>query len=296
LRSLEAAKHSQRKHAQYSRLGGRVLGDRCVGAQALAAESPRSAPAAPGLCSLGVPLDSLGAWGLDDPLPTPARQLDNLIIWIGDHQEACSDGVFIEPYPVAAWIGALIDRENPGAAIDWLNSTPQFSEAISGVPDVGVSLTFAGWQRYEVLKRTVVDGREAFIALRFNDVGVDHAVETCFKPAALRAGFNLRRMTDGQGAGLIDDQMRVAIRTAKFVIADLTLGSHGAYWEAGFAEGLGKPVIYTCRNDDWTQHKSHFDTNHLVTVVWDPTNLTKAERELAAAIRATLPSDAKMQD
>jgi nucleoside 2-deoxyribosyltransferase len=45
----------------------------------------------------------------------------------------------------------------------------------------------------------------------------------------------------------IDDQMRVALRTSRFVVADLTRGNRGAYWEAGFAEGLGRPVIYTCR-------------------------------------------------
>ena len=30
-----------------------------------------------------------------------------------------------------------------------------------------------------------------------------------------------------------------------------THGDPGAYWEAGFAEGLGKPVIYTCEKDDF---------------------------------------------
>ena len=54
-------------------------------------------------------------------------------------------------------------------------------------------------------------------------------------------------------AGLIDDRLRVEIRTSRFLIADLTHENAGAYWEAGFAEGLGKPVIYTCE-------KSKFDT------------------------------------
>ena len=30
------------------------------------------------------------------------------------------------------------------------------------------------------------------------------------------------------------------------MISDLSHGNYGAYWEAGFAEGLGKAVIYTC--------------------------------------------------
>jgi hypothetical protein len=95
---------------------------------------------------------------------------------------------------------------------------------------------------------------------------------------------------------LIDDQMRVALRTARFVIADLTHGSHGAYWEAGFAEGLGRPVIYTCRKDEWKSGASHFDTNHLNTIEWDPENLQGAATRLTAMIRATLPAEAKMTD
>ena len=39
------------------------------------------------------------------------------------------------------------------------------------------------------------------------------------------------------------------IRDAKFVIADLTHDNNGAYWEAGYAEGLGKPVIYICEKE-----------------------------------------------
>jgi len=78
-------------------------------------------------------------------------------------------------------------------------------------------------------------------------------------------------------------------------LADLTHHNKGAYWEAGFAEGLGKPVIYLCRKDvfeDKTQG-THFDTNHHLTVVWDPADLTDAAEKLKATIRATLPREAK---
>ena len=53
-------------------------------------------------------------------------------------------------------------------------------------------------------------------------------------------------MRDVSQAGLIDNVMRVQIRDSAFILADLTDDNLGAYWEAGFAEGLGKPVIYLC--------------------------------------------------
>ena len=107
----------------------------------------------------------------------------------------------------------------------------------------------------------------------------------------------------GQPAGLIDDQLRVHLRTARFVIADLTHGNNGAYWEAGFAEGLGRPVIYTCRKKEWdkrdlpSEQMVHFDTNHRIyTVIWDPDKLGEAATQLTATIRSTLPIDAMMTD
>jgi len=49
--------------------------------------------------------------------------------------------------------------------------------------------------------------------------------------------------------------MRVEIRSAKFLVADLTDENRGAYWEAGFGEGLGKKVYYTCEASNSTRPK-----------------------------------------
>jgi nucleoside 2-deoxyribosyltransferase len=83
-----------------------------------------------------------------------------------------------------------------------------------------------------------------------------------------------------------------------FLIADLTDHNNGAYWEAGYAEGLGKPVIYTCRKDVFEdkENTTHFDTNHHLTVVWEHDKLDDAVKQLKATIRATLPENAKMED
>ena len=131
------------------------------------------------------------------------------------------------------------------------------------------------------------------MAMKFGEVELTRVVDECFRPAVRRTGFELRLVTDQQPAGLIDDQMRAAVLAARFVISDLTHGSPGAYWEAGFGEGLGLPVIYTCQKRAWQKTQTHFDTNHLVTITWDIADLKKAEDALAATIRATLRSEAK---
>jgi hypothetical protein len=134
------------------------------------------------------------------------------------------------------------------------------------------------------------------MAMKFGDPELNDVVDRCFRPAVQRAGFELRVLTDNQRAGLIDDQIRSALLSARFVIADLTHGSYGAYWEAGFADGRGLPVIYTCRREEWEKAKTHFDTNHMTTVLWDLRSLKLAADDVTAIIRATLRADAKQSD
>ena len=105
-----------------------------------------------------------------------------------------------------------------------------------------------------------------------------------------------------QRAGLIDAIMEHEIRRCRFVVADLSDDNAGAYWEAGFAEGLGKPVFYICcekePSDPTIDKKTHFDTNHRQTVSWspDPVSFETTSEKLKAVIRNTLLGDAKQDD
>ena len=201
---------------------------------------------------------------------------------------------------ISAWIGATITRPASDAGLSWLleqRATAEFMEKRGEQNGtLRLRLSMSGWLRYGILKQGLVESRKVLMAMKFGDEELDHVVESCFSPAVRRTGFELRTIVENQPAGLIDDQLRVALRMSRFVIADLTHRNNGAYWEAGFAEGLGRPVIYTCREAEWHQGQSHFDTNHLVTVIWDRTNLKKASAQLSATIRATLPTEATMTD
>ncbi|TAD90849.1 MAG: hypothetical protein EAZ99_04750 [Alphaproteobacteria bacterium] len=132
--------------------------------------------------------------------------------------------------------------------------------------------------------------------MKFGDEEFDKFVDKHMRRAVAQTGYQLKRADDQQKAGLIDAQMRLDIKNARFVIADLTHGSHGAYWEAGYAEGLGKPVIYTCRADVFEKENgTHFDTNHHVTIKWSYNDPKPAMDRLKATIRYTIP-EAKQHD
>ena len=161
----------------------------------------------------------------------------------------------------------------------------------------GLQLTMEGWQEYARLCKPQNNSMKAFMAMPFRNANVKKAYEGCFLGAVARTGFILEKVDDEPKAGLIDDLIRVKIMSARFVVADLTDSNAGAYWEAGYAEGLGKPVIYTCEE---AFHKemngTHFDTRNRQTVIWDIERLKDDANKMAACIRATLPDEADLED
>src|SRR5262249_23874161 len=212
--------------------------------------------------------EDLPTFWRDERLPTPQQQADNLILWIGENQETSSKAASVDRSVLAAWIGLPISLPNDSAEWAWLNSQLK-DEQLYDAADIRqghileLKLTMKGWKRHQDLKKTQKESRTAFMALKFNQPNLNLVVEKCFRPAVERTGFELRVLTDPQPAGSIDDRLRAALHAARFVIADLTHGSAGAYWEAGFGEGLGLPVIYSCEEAAWKTQGTHFDTNHL---------------------------------
>jgi len=232
-------------------------------------------------------------------LPSAHEQRDNLLTAIGDSLKHPGERIEIDADRFQAITGTATPQSLEWLLQEFLNAkiVSGAMMGIAGDDDFvldGATLTLDGWTQYFELKRSDKQSRLAFMAMPFKFPELTNVFESCFVPAVKRAGFELRRVIDNQGAGLVDDQIRVGIRRSRFVVCELAEQNQGAYWEAGFAEGIGLPVIYTCRDDEFK--KIHFDTSHLVTVRWDPTNLESAGRDLTAKIRATLPMEAKMED
>jgi hypothetical protein len=84
----------------------------------------------------------------------------------------------------------------------------------------------------------------------------------------------------------IDDEIIASIRGSRFVIADMTGHRGGLYYEAGFAHGLGLPVIFMLREDD--QQDVHFDVRQQNFILWKPDEFPEARKRLENRIRATL--------
>ena len=158
------------------------------------------------------------------------------------------------------------------------------------------SPTIKAYKLYEELKKGKKATNKAFLALRFEgDLSKNFKKE--LKEAVSQTGFILSTVDEKPLAGLIDDKIKLDIRNSRFVIADLTDENNGAYWEAGFAEGMGKPVIYMCRDDimNNAEKKPHFDVSHHQCIIWLADKFEEAMKKLKNTIRYTFP-DAVQED
>jgi predicted RNA-binding Zn-ribbon protein involved in translation (DUF1610 family) len=237
---------------------------------------------------------------LKTKLPNPSRQADNFILWLGENLPGPGERITIDGLTYQSIIGAKSPK-GFALVVDHLFEkgllVGNISKNLDRTPgQASVTLSMEGWDCFEELQRSAKDSRKAFMAMKFGDETLNRIVEDTFKPAVEETGFQLLRLDDLPRAGLIDDRLRVEIRTSRFLIADLTHENAGAYWEAGFAEGLGKPVFYSCEKTKFEKQKTHFDTNHHLTVIWDAENPKEVARNLKATIRATLPDEAKLTD
>jgi len=223
----------------------------------------------------------------------PREQLDRLVLHLGRSQR--SPGAFEElPYGcLRAKIGA-VSNDDERFIVNAAKNEQLVDTSLSHMRAWEIGLTMRGWLRFEELQRGAVVSRTAFMAMPFGNPEVTHIVDSVFRPAVDETGFTLKKLDDDPKAGLIDDKIRVDIRLSRFLIADLTGANLGAYWEAGYAEGLGKPVIYTCSRSHFDEQKPHFDTNHCTTVIWDAENTKEAADNLKATIRNTFPAEAIM--
>ena len=270
--------------------------------QARASEAPSERPVLSGQGWFRVTKEILDRLRSEARAPTPAEQAENAIRFIGDRVSARGENLRHIPDGFRAAIGAsdyaaglwivkqlqkkgLVDARGPTS-----RTRVRHDDGASVIQEelLSVTLSLDGWQEYQRAKRGGFDGNYGFVALQFNDPELDDLLATTKAAVRDEMGYDLIDMRDIEQAGLIDNIMRHQIANAAFVLADLTHGNPGAYWEAGYAEGLGKPVVYICRKDVFDSRKTHFDTNHCTTIPWTSDDSQGFCDRLIATLRRSL--------
>lgn len=131
------------------------------------------------------------------------------------------------------------------------------------------SLTPKGYAHLDALRGANPNSEQAFVAMWF-DPSMQEAYDQGIDPAIRDAGYRPLRIDQKEHINRIDDEIIAEIRRSRFIVADFTSEADrprgGVYFEAGFAFGLGIPVIWTCRQD--LIGSVHFDTRQFNHIVW----------------------------
>lgn len=164
---------------------------------------------------------------------------------------------------------------------------------------VQIVVTPAGWARVAELRSSGPGSGIGFIAMWFG------AVDSCYVRDPLRsrtsrafcdelhsaiacgveaAWYRPKRIDLEEFTGDVVDRVLARIRGSRFVVADFTGHRGGVYFEAGFALGLGRTLIYTCHEADLGA--AHFDVRNMNTIAWK--NFDELTRRLAARIEALI--------
>ncbi|MCK6256813.1 hypothetical protein LCY76_09420 [Fictibacillus sp. KIGAM418] len=147
-----------------------------------------------------------------------------------------------------------------------------------------IIVTAKGWNRVSELEKKVKeDTKQVFIAMWF-DKQMDQFVGDGFEAAIKESGYEPFRIDWKEHNEKIDDQIISEIKKSKFLVADVTGHRGGVYFEAGYALGLGMPVIWTCKEDHLKD--VHFDTRQYNHIVW--TDVEDLRRKLYYRIQATI--------
>ena len=155
-----------------------------------------------------------------------------------------------------------------------------------------VSITPAGWASVYERQKTL-NSKKVFIAMQFKWGDELMEVKSKFLEAIIEGcrdcGYEADIVSQVH-ADQITDRIISEIKSAKFVIADFTYNNQGAYYEAGFARGLGKKVIHTVRighvdRIDDPQRRLHFDIKQINYLEWsDPLQVRAAIRDRIRAV------------
>lgn len=109
-----------------------------------------------------------------------------------------------------------------------------------------------------------------------------------FAAGAQKAGYTAVRIDSREHANKINDEMIVGVRNTRILIADLTGHSPLAYFQAGLAAGLGKPVFWTCEERAAQEKRLPLDIRQTLVTTWTPDKLDEFAHRLQQRIEAAI--------
>lgn len=238
------------------------------------------------------------------PFPSLPERMDMYIEWLAHRLDGDLSKTIISNAPLSKAASCALNDSDHSVLTQYLHS----NGLTDGTAD-GIKLTPYGWERYrEITKeKQEVQSNKIFLAMWFGkkaDGNSDDSMDRFYKhiknSIEKETDYEVIRIDRLPHNNKIDDEIIAQIRECYFVIADFTSEKNnargGVYYEAGFAHGLDKEVIFTVRKD-CAEHV-HFDTRQFNHIIWEEKNngfwdINGEGRTLGEAlvnrIKATIP-------
>ncbi len=143
-------------------------------------------------------------------------------------------------------------------------------------PPYPMVITAAGWEHLEKDETNLASKTQGFVAMSFDETLLP-VYENAIAPAIESTGYRPCRVDSKPHLERIDAKIIAEIKNSRFIVADVTQQKAGVHHEAGFAHGLGIPVIWCVKHDDLDN--VHFDTRQYNHILW------KTEDELKMKLR-----------
>lgn len=135
-----------------------------------------------------------------------------------------------------------------------------------------IKVSIKGWQLIEELQKNTSFGKKVFIAMSF--AAGTEATREAIKNGITKSGYTPILIDEVTHNHQIVPELFKQIRDSKFLVIDVSIPNNGAYYEAGYAQGLGKEVIFCCKKETFYDEtkRPHFDVSQKQMIVWEDEN------------------------
>lgn len=109
-----------------------------------------------------------------------------------------------------------------------------------------IQLTPKALERIYGLQKNQINNKNVFVAMSFNPAieTIYDAIDSAIRKAKCEVISMKHRIHNKQ---IVPEMLRL-IKESKILVMDISEPNFGAYYEAGYAQGLGKEVIFTCKS------------------------------------------------
>lgn len=154
-----------------------------------------------------------------------------------------------------------------------------------------------GWQRIDEIQEKQQYDKDVFVSMSFADKTKE--TREAIRTGIINAGYSPEFLDEVIHNKQIVPEMFRLIRECQFLILEISDPNYGAYYEAGYALGLGKEVIITCSAEVFHKKyeteeekkfarylRPHFDISQKQILVWD--NYDDLTNKLSEWIKALI--------